>query len=142
MRVYKFMSEKWAKEALRKRRLKISEFADLNDPFELVGVRVKPRELRRAFIDYFKQSVGVLCFSTGWQDPLLWSHYADRHYGVCLAIELSREVEVHEAQYVSTIERVELVVDKIKSDAGLRQALLQKLLLTKFVGWNYEKEVV
>ena len=37
MRVYKFLSAKFALENIEKRRLKTSEFTDMNDPYELSG---------------------------------------------------------------------------------------------------------
>ncbi|NKK82626.1 DUF2971 domain-containing protein [Rhizobium leguminosarum bv. viciae] len=31
---------------------------------------------------------GLLCMSTTWQEPLLWSHYADKHKGMCLGFDV------------------------------------------------------
>jgi hypothetical protein len=39
MRVYKFLSAKWALRDITEHRIKLSEFKDMNDPFELSGSR-------------------------------------------------------------------------------------------------------
>ena len=38
---------------------------------------------------------GVLCFSRGWHNPLLWSHYGDKHRGVCLGFDVPNAHIVH-----------------------------------------------
>ena len=30
----------------------------------------------------------ILCFSRNWDNLLLWSHYGDRHMGVCLGFDI------------------------------------------------------
>jgi len=31
---------------------------------------------------------GVMCFSSTWKNPVMWSHYADQHRGICLGFEV------------------------------------------------------
>ena len=54
----------------------------MNDPFELLSVDLSEPDDRTTF-DGLKadlnQTIGVLCFSRGWSNPVLWSHYGDRH---------------------------------------------------------------
>jgi hypothetical protein len=33
---------------------------------------------------------GVCCFSTSFKNPLLWSHYGDKHNGICIGYNLER----------------------------------------------------
>jgi hypothetical protein len=78
MRVYHLLQTKWGMESIRKKRMKISCFADLNDPFELLGANLTARSDREAFRRWKRQisgKYGLLCFSESWQSPLLWSHY-------------------------------------------------------------------
>lgn len=85
--MYHLLSARWALDDLTRWRLKIAEFADLNDPFELLGVELPNRALRRAFAAWKAKALreyGVLCFSRKWSNPVLWSHYADKHKGICL----------------------------------------------------------
>ena len=76
---------------MARRRIKISRFDDLNDPFELMAVELKDKAVRKAFQavrDHMCANRGVICFSRGWHNPLLWSHYAEKHHGVCFGFEL------------------------------------------------------
>ena len=85
MRVYNLMKDKWARKALRNRRLKLSLFEDMNDPFELFPVSFKKEEDRQMFTqlrEVINTDVGVLCFSRTWSNPVLWSHYDERHKGI------------------------------------------------------------
>ena len=67
MRVYHFIAEKWAKEALKTKRLKVSNINTLNDPFELHAGFSKPNNLLRDTFRDFKEEIskeiGILCFS-------------------------------------------------------------------------------
>lgn len=88
MRVYNSLAAQWAERRSRaKGRIKISRFDDLNDPFELLAAQLRSKDVRKAFgalRDHMCANRGVLCFSRGWHNPLLWSHYGDKHRGICL----------------------------------------------------------
>src|SRR5438552_5198124 len=92
MRVYQFIPTGYAIEALVRRRIRVSRVDDLNDPFELLGRDLPTKDDRLAF-NRFKRRVnqrfGVLCFSKNWKNPLLWSHYAEKHKGLCLGFDIS-----------------------------------------------------
>ena len=145
MRVYKFLSADFALQDLAKRRLKISEFTDMNDPYELSGVELADPDVQRVLIPYL-QTVGVLCFSRNWNNPLLWSHYGDKHKGMGLGFDVNTSVvEVQEPFYVENRQ----VLGDVRASfqnyfAGRPQEAeeaIRKILLTKFQAWNYEDEV-
>jgi hypothetical protein len=48
MKVYKFLDSKFGLKSITERRLKISRFDDLNDPFELIPYNLKNRNQRWA----------------------------------------------------------------------------------------------
>src|ERR1035441_3016297 len=91
-KLYHFTSADHALDDLRNRRLKIAQFDDLNDPFELRSVDLSGAG-HAAALDQFKaetaRDYGLLCFSEEWNNILLWSHYADQHRGVCLGFDVS-----------------------------------------------------
>jgi Protein of unknown function (DUF2971) len=134
MRVYHFLSTKWALDDIAKRRLKISEIDKLNDPFELWCVSQEEPELR-AVLSNFKTEMGkrcgMLCFSKHWNNPLLWSHYADKHRGMCLGFEID-ENTLKPVTYVS--DRPELLMPPTEES-------INQLLFTKFEDWQYEEEL-
>jgi len=145
MRVYKFLSAKFALENIEKRRLKTSEFTDMNDPYELSGGDLSDPEIANILIPYL-QTVGVLCFSRKWNNPLLWSHYGDKHKGMCLGFDVNTSVvEVREPFYVEHRQRLGDVRAAHQNYlAGRRQeyqGIIEKMLLTKFQAWDYEDEV-
>lgn len=135
MRVYHLLSRKWGLESIARRRLKISRFADLNDPFELLCVNLRDKQSRQAFNRWKAQidrQFGLMCFSKSWDNPLLWSHYGERYKGLCLGFEVPDE-KVVPVRYQS--ERTEFLQE------NLDESIVVEFLSTKFVDWAYEKEV-
>ena len=91
MRVYHLCHASHAISNISKKRLKVSRYHDLNDPFELLAGDLTDPSLRadtERFKDEFGRTRGLLCFSRNWKDPVLWSHYADKHRGICLGFDL------------------------------------------------------
>jgi hypothetical protein len=133
VRAYHLLSSHYALDNLRRRRLKIARLDDLNDPFDLWALAQPDRVLRMALRHHRKQfsrRFGMVCFSLSWQNPLLWSHYGDRHRGMALGFDLN-PAKCKEVKYVA--ERPVLK----KVDLGVSH----ELLFTKFVDWKYEEEV-
>lgn len=134
-RLYHFTTAKFALEDIEKRRLKIAQFDDLNDPFELRCVELATREQEIAF-DLWKaqtaEKFGILCFSQRWDRILLWSHHAERHRGICLGFDVSNlETKFGEVRYGA---------DKIPYPAKLDVRFMWQMLRTKYHGWRYEEE--
>jgi hypothetical protein len=77
------------------------------------------------------KSYGVICFSKQWDNPLLWSHYAEKHQGMCLGFEVNED-SLKAVTYVS--DRPELVIPPT-------EASISQLLFTKFEDWKYEDEM-
>src|SRR6267142_5073888 len=97
-RLYHFTTAKFALDDLRNRRLKIAQFDDLNDPFELKSVNLCDPVHAQAFdgtedSEGYKAAMarrfGVLCFSEVKTDVLQWAHYAEYHRGICLGFDVS-----------------------------------------------------
>jgi hypothetical protein len=87
MRVYKFLTSQHALQDITERRIKISEIHDLNDPFELIPCDLSDADKRQALIetrDKLSGNRGLLCFASGWTNPVLWAHYSDKHRGIML----------------------------------------------------------
>jgi len=122
------------------RRLKVARFSDLNDPFELIGANFREREVRkviRGFKSAFDAEMGLLCFSEDWKEPLLWSHYGDRHRGICLGFNVPLS-QVDRVDYQS--ERILAVLGADGDPTWLSPELKLALLRTKYVHWKYEQE--
>lgn len=136
MRLYKFYPAKWGREALQKKRLKITTGADINDPFELSAANLGEKSLRKAvrcWKDQMFSTVGIISFCIGWSNPVIWSHYAEAHKGLCLEFDVDDEDVVH-VDYVR--ERLEVDPNKPSPPEGLGYCLFK----TKFCRWSYESE--
>jgi len=139
LRVYHMMSAEYAISAIGLCRLKVARFSDLNDPFELLSLSFKEKPARkwaRGFKDSFDSHTGLVCFSRNWTNPVLWSHYASKHKGICLGFDLIRSL-AEDVTYVD--KRLLATVDD--PPAAIDKDLQKKLLCTKFQHWHYEQEV-
>jgi hypothetical protein len=137
VRVYYFTKAKWALQAIHTKRLKISRFFEMNDPFELLAVDQRDPVGRKRMRDWsatINKEQGVICFTDSWQDPLMWSHYGDRHNGVCLGFDAC---DLQRINYKP--ERLTPILCR-EHTSHPPEELTRLLLTTKFSRWEYEKE--
>ena len=136
MRAYHFLNSKYGLENIRNRRMKISRLQDLNDPFELLSIELSDERLRKR-LGEFKERMsydrGILCFSRSSANPVQWSHYADRHRGLCLGFEIHNSLPVR-VEYTARRLAKELVAIPVNRD------VMKRLLCTKYSHWKYERE--
>ncbi|MFO1259669.1 MAG: DUF2971 domain-containing protein [Sphingomonadaceae bacterium] len=121
--------------------MKISLFQSLNDPFEWAapaGAMARERAAFEKMKDEMSKDRGILCFSRSWHNPLLWSHYADKHRGICLGFELADDI-ANKVNYRRT--RVPCDWIKFYADFDYRFLIMEQVLLTKFSHWRYENEI-
>ncbi|HVZ60880.1 MAG TPA: DUF2971 domain-containing protein [Terriglobales bacterium] len=136
MRVYKFLDTTFGLKSLAEKRLKISRFDDLNDPFELIPYNLSNRRHRwalKATRNELGQHVGVLCFSATWRDPVLWAHYAEKHQGLCIEFELP-EGNKH-------FRKIEYVRNRLPFPQSLTPENAKIIAFTKYDRWEYEQEI-
>lgn len=141
MRAFHLLSKQHALQALQNQRLKVARFDELNDPFELLAADLSDRRAQRTFIKWktrTSKKIGLLCFSMSWKNPLLWSHYADRHRGVALEFEIDDGFVVP-VRY--SLSRLKLNLPHIMSSGGFTEDLAEQLGSTKSRHWAYEEEV-
>jgi hypothetical protein len=143
MRVYNFLSANWALKDLEKKRIKVSFLEDLNDPFEFLALDTSDPVVDTALnaTRYtLGQTRGVLCFSRAWSNPVLWSHYGDKHKGIALGFDIPDLIDgewpLIDVSYV--LERLKYSANDLQKWNELD---MHKLLATKFEHWKYEDEV-
>jgi len=137
VRAYHLTSAVHAVNAIALQRLKVSRLSDLNDPFEFLGLMwrdLRDRPKIQALKDEIDAQTGLLCFSENWINPVLWSHYADKHRGICLGFNLLRS----ESKPVTY--QPERIASSSAKPLPASSALEEKLLFTKFEHWHYESE--
>ena len=141
MRVYHLSDAQHALSNVALRRIKISRFSDLNDPFELLGADLRDKDLRKAFREIkekLHKSNGLICFSKSWENPVLWSHYADKHRGICLGFDVSDHL-LNPVDYTPI--PLKVAHDEERGRAQITSDLIDALLRTKFIDWKYEDEM-
>jgi hypothetical protein len=137
VRLYKFLPLQFAIADLALRRLKVARLADLNDPFEFYAARIHDRQTGETLPDVKSEvdsRTGLLCFSRDWQNPVLWSHYADRHRGMSLGFDV-RDEDVRLVDY--TADRLDLPE---RADGIVAEDIVDRLIVTKYEDWGYEQE--
>lgn len=133
-RVYHFLRGDKALDDLRRRHIKLSEIDKLNDPFELWCVAQTDPAVRTALRKYKTQMTrqfGMLCFCPHWQNPVLWSHYADKHAGICLGFDVPQD----------TLKPVRYTAVRPPLQAPPTKDSADRLLYTKYKDWKYEQEL-
>jgi Protein of unknown function (DUF2971) len=124
------------------RRLKISRIGDLNDPFELLPIDLRDKKVRAAVrstrLDIDK-TTGMICFSSTWENPVLWSHYADKHRGIALGFELPENFVIP-VTYADTLLNADIEAIMTAGDVDLTSDFVRTFLATKYADWKYENE--
>ncbi len=95
-------------------------------------------EVRAHTLHAVRATTRILCLSTTHQHPLMWSHYAARHTGICLHFQcdagnvfgLAREV-------LYPPDRTPILIPISRQTA---EELTERLVLTKADFWAYEHE--
>ncbi len=143
MRVYHFMNSKYGLQALRRKRLKLALIDQLNDPFELLGIASRDPEERKAFAEVkagLAKYSGMLCFSGKWSNPVQWSHYSDRHRGLCLGFEVPDEMLTPVKYRAKRLRPDPRIINEMRAESPAAQEMMLQLVTTKFSHWRYENE--
>ena len=142
MQLFHFLSSKYALDALANQKIKVSLFDSLNDPFELLAAGTGESEARSILTNTksrMAEELRLLCCSKTWNEPLLWSHYADKHKGIALVLEVPDEVVIH-VEYTHERKLLDLKALLNADDADAVLPISNMLLNTKYEGWRYEDE--
>lgn len=140
MRLFHLTTAEHAISNIASSRIKVARFNDLNDPFELLAAELKDKEFRKAVKSWkndFHNTIGLLCFSESWQNPVLWSHYADKHRGICLGLDIPDKYAIP-VDYSRN--RIPVAFKDNDPEQGLSPDFVKEMLHTKYEHWAYEKE--
>src|SRR5436305_495874 len=135
MRAFHLVSAEYGLQDVRKRRLKIATLDELNDPFDFFGADLgDPADRKKLAIarKSIGQKFGLLCFSERWDNPVLWSHYAEKHRGVCLGFEIPDHL-LGRVTYANR--RFKLQPDPLKASGAPDNDSIEKLMFTKYSHW-------
>lgn len=116
---------------------------------KILGIEGYLNEIQRKM-----KKVGICSFSLKLEEPLLWSHYADEHRGICLTYQFPEEFLIDRENQVVGVSKTEYgknpltdwFIENIPEEYGkefedhFTTELLKKVLIIKSESWAYEKE--
>ena len=146
MKLYHFASAKYLIPSIREKRLKLSTFQNLNDPYEVMPImydkmgNFAQAGMVRQHIQNMLKDAGLLCMSSNVESSVMWGNYADRHNGV--AYEFHFEQQANERLIHVTYDggRVVFSEDMNLHDEKQLDDFFKILLGRKAGGWIYEAE--
>lgn len=98
----------------------------------------------KQLVDAEMDSRGVLSLAERWDCPLMWSHYADEHRGLCIEYDMNDNVCSHikpvDYRRPRSIKITELMQWKLHKSAEAEQNVLDTYFFAKSSQWRYEKE--
>ena len=118
-----------------------------NNPFweippEEAELHLLSNTIRKELLQRYDR--GICCFTDLFDHPLMWSHYANQHQGICVGYTLDRQPEpsIFPVQYGGdrTIKSSLIEDALIKKDPQAQHYLDQQILFRKAPEWHYEKE--
>ena len=136
---YQFLSSRNAITNLERRMVKVSRIKTVNDLFELQPYlrlnKDKRKQLGR-IRTRVADTYGMVCFSTNWQEPIMWGHYADCNKGIVLGFEVvSNRFTIKEVKYPSERKKISLDPQTVTPTE-----YIEAVGFIKYEAWSYEKE--
>lgn len=133
--------------AIKEGYLWCSHYRELNDPMEgfyEASQRLETDETYRKIaeqIRFQKLETGICCFSDTPDNELMWTHYADRYAGLCVAYDARKLVEA----LPDTVHIVRQAYDTKPprlgaADKACLKTAANKVLSHKKSSWLYERE--
>ena len=87
---------------------------------------------------------GVLSMAERWDCPLMWSHYADGHRGICIECDLTDHCCSHikpvDYKHSRSIKITDVMEWKLRKSAEAQQRILDTCFFAKSSQWRYERE--
>lgn len=148
--LYRYLDAAAALKTIESRAFKVGRLRDFNDPFEWrMGItniipegEIVARACMEGFIDDVNGWMGIICLSDTIADPVLWSHYANKHQGVAFEVSYILDPErITKMDYTNA--RPVFDANRLHDPAGFEnyaKPLMNQLLRQKSTGWAYERE--
>jgi len=151
--LYRYLDAAAALKTIEFRSFRISKIKDLNDSFEWrLGFNGHAPEFENELVKWAEavlerrnEAMGVICYSATSKEPVLWSHYADKHRGVVFEIRRQRDELLKEIKYVPNRPTIDVnKYNQLRSSPDKLREYLRpiatRLVEQKSPGWEYEKE--
>lgn len=111
---------------------------------------IKEQGFLKFFIDNWyhlqRNQYGISCFSKSSNEPLMWSHYADKHSGICMIydkVELLQSLNDSSYHFdcleVNYKKRPLLELIEVNDEVTFKSS--EPVLISKDSKWQYEQEI-
>jgi hypothetical protein len=152
--LYRYLDAESALKSIESRSLRISRLLELNDAFEWrLGITAIPPEdepliekRMKSILEKQSKIIGLMCFSATCKEPVLWSHYADKHRGVAFEVEYDCKPD-NPIEITYPLNR--LLIDGVRyaqlqhDNLALKEYLfpfMKPVMSQKSPSWKYEQE--
>jgi hypothetical protein len=115
---------------------------------EYFGVKLDAFEEKCKHL-FFKDiaDFGISCFTTKNDNFLMWSHYADKHKGVCLEFDFSKEIGLLDSGQLDATDSYMLNFRKVNYSGSVPVVNIKEIFAERFSpvyhkaqSWEYEDE--
>lgn len=110
------------------------------DPEERLRFSLRYYIEQELFRQYDK---GIVSLAERGTCPLMWSHYADQHRGICIGYSVPDRIQhdIHKVKYRgSRLVQASKVAAMLDDSASARREVDEAVLLRKAGSWRYERE--
>lgn len=121
-------------KSIKNNKLWLSHTNNFNDPVDPTIKRYKGK------YDYILDSIKVGCLITNYDNTLMWSHYADKHKGMCVEYDISNIIDKEDYVIRKINYDMKAIVDENSIDNIFDINLLLDLFCIKSKEWEYEDE--
>ena len=138
-------SREVASERITNHRYMSTEYGDYmtDASVERYYMQMLASDVRQSLVDEFGM-MGVFSLASSWDCPLMWSHYADEHRGICIEYDAAdaefRNFAAVNYNRVRSIRVSELAAWKLNGCENAKTSVFNTFFLSKAPQWKYEAE--
>ncbi len=109
----------------------------------------KKIELYKILKDTLSDTLRITCFSEEYDNILMWSHYANKHDGICIAYDFKKSIELQTLALPIRYDNKRPIISENEVEYNNQEPIINRTSLTKLLidsllvksdSWKYENE--
>lgn len=104
----------------------------------------RAKEARFEMLEACAKQFRMLCFTLNHESILMWSHYAEKHYGMVIEIEtdqLKRDSDLSSGVFDVRYRTSPPLMRALERDEQVASSQMIEVMRTKAICWSYEEEM-